>query len=119
MVKSIVPLAGVTLATGFSSFAAAAQSQDGTYGSGGHGWGMHGGWAGMIFGPVMMIAVIALIVVLVVLAVRWLGRSSGPSSGAGELQGPRPLDVLEDRFARGEIDKDDFEERRRILSGKT
>ena len=119
MKPSIVSVAAATLATGFLSFTAAAQSQEGTYGYGGHGWGWHGGWAGMILGPVMMIAFVALIVVLVVLAVRWLGGTSGPSTGVGESQGPRPLDVLEDRFARGEIDKDEFEERRRVLRGKT
>jgi putative membrane protein len=114
-----VPVAAATLASGFLSFTAAAQSQEGTYGYAGHGWGWHGGWAGMILGPVMMIAFVALIVVLVVLAVRWLGGSPGPSSGGREFRDPRPLDVLEDRFARGEIYKDEFEERRRVLRGKT
>jgi putative membrane protein len=46
--------------------------------------------------------------------VRWL---AGPSQGTLQ-QGPparTPLDVLRERFARGEIDKDEFEERRRVL----
>ncbi len=34
----------------------------------GHGWG-----GGMIFGPLMMIAFVAVIVVLIVLVFRWLG----------------------------------------------
>jgi putative membrane protein len=48
---------------------------------------------------------------VVVLVVRWLGGTSGGS-------GNRPkaaLDILEERFARGEIDKDEFEARRQAL----
>ncbi len=79
----------------------------------GHGqmWGH--GWGGMIFGSLMMIVFIALIVGVVVLVVRWLG-------GGGPAQGSKPkaaLEILEERFARGEIDKDEFEERRRALQG--
>ncbi len=72
------------------------------------------GWGGMIFGPIMMIVFIAVVVVVVVLLVRWLG---GPGHG-GALHGPpgkTPLDILKERFAKGEIDKEEFEERRRVL----
>ncbi|MDP2123628.1 MAG: SHOCT domain-containing protein [Parvibaculum sp.] len=76
-------------------------------------WG--GGWYGMIFGPLMMIFVLAAVIALVVLFVRWLG---GPWHGAAShhvLPDRTPLDILKARFARGEIDKQEFEERRRIL----
>ncbi len=72
------------------------------------------GWGGMIFGPIMMIVFIAVAVVVVVLLVRWLG---GPEHG-GALHSPpgkTPLDILKERFAKGEIDKEEFEERRRVL----
>ena len=77
---------------------------------------MWGGWYGMFFGPLMMIIFVAAIVVIVVLAVRWLG-----SGGHGTHQPPppsakTPLDILKERFARGEIDKAEFEERRRLLA---
>ncbi|MCE3248197.1 MAG: hypothetical protein K0R41_2022 [Geminicoccaceae bacterium] len=71
-------------------------------------WPGHG--YGMFLGPIMMILLVAAVVVLAVVALRWLGRA---------LQGsarPTPLDVLRERFARGEIDKDEFEVRRRALS---
>ncbi len=74
----------------------------------GHMWG--GGW---IFGPLMMIVFIALIFGVVVLVVRWLG-----GAGAGTPQGPKektPLDILEERFARGEIEREEFEQRRQAL----
>jgi putative membrane protein len=72
------------------------------------GWGW--GWGGMIFGPIMMIAV----VVLVVLLVRWLGEP-GHGSASHNPPGKTPLDILKERFAKGEIDKDELEERRRVL----
>lgn len=84
-----------------------------------YGWGPHmmgwgGGWYGMIFGPIFMILALALVIAVAVLLVRWLG---GSSLTATPHQPPArtPLDILKERFARGEIDKDEFEERRRIL----
>ncbi len=74
------------------------------------------GWGGMIFGPIMMIVFIAVAVVVVVLLVRWLG---GPGHGGGGAlhspPGKTPLDILKERFAKGEIDKEEFEERRHVL----
>jgi putative membrane protein len=78
-------------------------------GEGVHGYGhmMGGGW---ILGPVMMILFIAVIVAVVVLVVRWLGGTGGTGG-----QPKAALDILEERFARGEIDKDEFEARRQAL----
>lgn len=84
----------------------------------GPGYGPHmwsGGWHGWFFGPIMMIVFIAVAVVVVVLLVRWLG---GPGHGGSTHlppSGKTPLDILKERFARGEIDKEEFEERRRLL----
>lgn len=70
----------------------------------------------MIFGPLFMILFLAVLIAAVVVLVRWLG---GPWPGAvtshHSLPGRTPLDILKERFARGEIDKDEFEERRRVL----
>lgn len=78
------------------------------------GWG--GGWYGMFFGPLFMILVLVVVITAVVLLVRWLAdpwQGSGrPHQGAS---GRQALDVLKERFARGEIDKNEFEERRRVL----
>ena len=71
-----------------------------------HMWG--GG--GMIFGAIVMILVVAAIIGLVVLTVRWFG--GGP---ARRGSGRTALDILEERFARGEIDAQEFQERRRTL----
>ena len=77
-----------------------------------HYWGEGWGWGAMIFGPLMMILFIALVVVLVVFAVRWLGGAAQPPAAP---PGRTPLDILKERFARGEIDMAEFEERRRAL----
>ncbi|HEV2303580.1 MAG TPA: SHOCT domain-containing protein [Stellaceae bacterium] len=76
-------------------------------------WGW--GWYGMMFGPLFMILVLAVVVAVIVLLARWLG---GPWQGTAMPQPPpgrTPLDILRERFARGEIDKEEFEERRRVL----
>lgn len=78
-------------------------------------WGYDGfgfGWGGMGIG---MLLFWALIIAVVVALVRGLG---GARSVASE---PRPrertaLDILGERYARGDIDKNEFEQKRRDLS---
>lgn len=77
-------------------------------------WGW--GWSGMIFGPLFMVLVLAVVITVAVLLVRWVGgpwRQAGPPDYLPSSRSP--LDVLKERFARGEIDKTEFEERRRVL----
>ncbi|MCP4318147.1 MAG: hypothetical protein GY789_19550 [Hyphomicrobiales bacterium] len=94
----------------------AQQSDFHGYGYGPHMMGWGGGWYGMILGPIFMILVLVAVIAAVILLVRWLG---GPlQSGAHSHDAPRgqkPLEILKLRFARGEIDKDEYEERRRVL----
>lgn len=71
-----------------------------------------GGWWG--FG---MMLIVLLAVALIVVGVVFLVRSSS----GGERPAPRPersraLEILDERFARGEIDREEYEERRRTLS---
>ncbi len=73
-------------------------------------WGW--GWYGMIFGPLFMILFFALVIAVAALLVRWI---AGPWQTHQPPPGRTALDILKERFARGEIDKEEFEERRRIL----
>ena len=74
------------------------------------------GWYGMIFGPLFMIIALALVIALAVLLVRWLGgpRHSPPPPYPRPPE-RTPLDILKERYARGELNKEEFEERRRVL----
>ena len=76
------------------------------------GWGMHpmmwGAWGiGM---ALVMFLFWALVIVGVVLAIRWL-LTQGRESRAD-----RALEILRERYARGEIGKEEFEARKRDLT---
>jgi putative membrane protein len=76
-------------------------------------WGSWGnGWWGFAMGLVMLLFV-ALLVVGIVVLVR---SSSGGEPRNAEPSPGRALDILDERFARGEIDAKEYEERRRILT---
>ncbi|MBI3452368.1 MAG: SHOCT domain-containing protein [Rhodospirillales bacterium] len=86
-----------------------------TYGDRDNFWHPGWGWGHMYFGGLMMIAFWVTLIVLVVLLVRWLSGAGGGTSSA--LPARRtPLDILQERFAKGEIDRQDYEERKKLLS---
>lgn len=110
--------AGLTLsAATLMSFAALADPLEGYDGYGPHMmWG--GGWLGWVFGPLMMILVIGGIIAAIVFLARSMGGHAHPAHGSlahGPLFRSGPLDILKERFARGEIDKEEYEDRRRVL----
>ena len=76
-----------------------------------HMWGMMWGLGGMFFSAVMMIVFIAVAVGVIVLVIRWLGGGRIGRSPADKT----PLDILKERFAQGDINKEEFEERKRLL----
>jgi len=71
------------------------------------GYGM--GWGGWFLGPLMMILFVALAIAAVVVTLRLLGVGGQAGSRRGAL------DLLDERFARGEIDRAEYEERRNAL----
>ena len=66
----------------------------------------------MFGGGLMWIFWILLIVLAVILTVALAQRRTGTGSGARERTA---LDILKERYARGEIDRDEFEQIRRDL----
>lgn len=77
---------------------------------------MYGPWDGGWWGFGMMLfslLFLGLIVVGVVFVVRSFSDGGRTAHHPG---GSRALDILDERFARGEIDKTEYEERRRALT---
>lgn len=66
----------------------------------------------MIFGPIMMIVFI----VLTVLTIAWALGAFGLGWQSDPQGRDTPLDILKHRFARGEIDRAEYEDRKRLLS---
>jgi putative membrane protein len=75
------------------------------------GWG--GGWGWGLFGMVHMVLWWLLIILGIVVLAKWLFGSSGPRTASED----RSLAILRERYARGEIDKQEFEARKRDLEG--
>ncbi len=75
------------------------------------GFGWFGGGGAMFLGPVVMIGFWVLVIYLIVLVVRWFGGRADPSS----LSRPSPLDILKQRYARGEIDEHEYTQSKEAL----
>lgn len=73
---------------------------------------MGDGWGGWIAGALMMLVFWGGLIALVIFLVRGFGAR--PSQGE-ERRGPEAREILAERFARGEISEDEFEQRRRVL----
>jgi putative membrane protein len=78
---------------------------------------MHDSWYWwMPFHGLIWLLMVAAIVVGVVVLIRYLWHGAGhPGPG---LARSRALEHLDERYARGEIDRDEFFERRRVLRGE-
>jgi putative membrane protein len=78
-----------------------------------YGWGM----GGMMFGGgLMMLIFWGGIILLAVLLMRWVGGIGTHESASRSRQ--TPLEILQERFARGEIDKQEYDERRGTLTSR-
>ncbi len=80
-------------------------------------WGDMGsmgwGWGWGMLGAVHMILWWVLIVLGIVVLGKWLFASKGDGGRSGNA---RALDILKERYARGDIGKDEFEQKKRDLA---
>jgi putative membrane protein len=69
----------------------------------------------MWLGPLFMIIPLVLLIVAVVALVRWMGGGTG--NGGGRVRTAR--DILDERYARGEIDREEYQRRRDDMAGRS
>ena len=77
-------------------------------------WWYFGGPFGGI-GMVMMVLWWALIIAGIVWFVRWIMNES--EAGRGKHRRPAPLEILKERYAKGEITQKEYEEMKRGIGG--
>jgi putative membrane protein len=74
-------------------------------------WGYGAGWLMAIFNIVFWVVLI----VAIVYFIKWLSASS--KQKGNEKRGDSALEILRERYAKGEIGKDEFEEKKKALKG--
>ena len=81
----------------------------------GHDWGW--GWGAWLWMSVMMVVFWGLIIAGIVVLVRYLtgSRQGGPSASSSDQGRPSAEELLDERFARGEIEQDEYTRRRELL----
>jgi putative membrane protein len=129
MMKRVL-LAGGAVALSLAALPAFAQQAAGNGGGPGpmygygHMWGWGGGMGwhiGIMFFPFLLLLALIGVVALILWLVRWSSPAGRHHHGCPhcwhrwQQQGRGALDILEERFARGEIGKEEFEDKRRLL----
>jgi putative membrane protein len=71
-------------------------------------------WGHMFMGWGMMAVFLIVMIVVVVLLTRGSGSDAGRSGDTSSA-----MDILNERYARGEIDSAEYQERKNVISGKS
>jgi len=86
----------------------------------GYGWnGGEWGWGAWLFMAVMMVIFWGAVITGIVMAVRYYGRDrQNPPPPTAGVDSDTAMRVLDERFARGEIDADEYTKRRDLLRAR-
>ncbi len=87
------------------------------YGDGGWMWGHSWGWGGWLAMSIVMVLFWAAIIIAIVVAIRYLSTPHRPTAStpaAGQARSAAE-NTLAERFARGEIDEEEYRRRVSIL----
>ena len=74
-------------------------------------WNGFVGW-GMGFGFIFMLLFWGLIILGIAALIRWLMTQSSPNRVSRDKT---PLEIVQERYARGEIDREEYEQKKRDL----
>ncbi len=72
-----------------------------------------GGWWGMGFGWISMILFWGLVILAIAALAKWLMQQP---PGGGSPRDKMPLQILQERYARGEIDREEYEQKKQDLT---
>ena len=104
IVSAVLAMSGVLLGAGLVA-------ADLGYGYGGY--GDHSMmWGNWFMGPMMLLFMVVIVVVAVVLILKLFG--DGGTAGKGHVSG-NAMAILNERFAKGEIDKAEYEDRKKTM----
>lgn len=89
-------------------------AQSGMYGNGHmgrwmNGWGMGG------FGMLFMVLFWGVLIAGIVFLIRWIAQNKGNRGDSSVGTGSQAMDILKERYARGEITRDEFESMKREI----
>lgn len=105
--------AGVFLLSLFSVSESPAQWRG--YGDWHMGPGMMNGWGMGWFGGIFMLVFWVLIIVGLIFLIKWLVQNTKTGAHSSSSSPSSALDILKERYARGDIDKQEFEEKKKDL----
>jgi len=79
-------------------------------------WGYDWGWGAWLVMSVLMVLFWGLVIAGIVVLARYLGGGrQGGAPAVDPREGPSAEELLDERFARGEIDQDEYTRRRELL----
>ena len=95
-------ITSILISIGILLFTACETNQSMMDGYGTHGWGMGWWW----------IIVVIFLITIVWIVIKYVNQNQNSGSGKSALE------ILKERYASGEIDKQEFEEQKRIINSK-